>query len=129
MAFNLIWGLFSALCHNYTVACNNVLTAMVIILKQSIKAQGCLVISFQIPPFPPYIFLGQPYQLTQSVPVLYFANDIYIMYMSNIFLMILGAVDKNDPLCKEAFYEAGKLLGRHIVAIAPKVDKVCELLL
>ena len=35
-----------------------------------------------------------------------------------------GATEKDDSLCKEAFYKAGWWLGRHVLAIAPKVDKV-----
>jgi N-acetylglucosamine kinase len=34
-----------------------------------------------------------------------------------------GALEEKDPICCEALHEAGRLLGRHILAIAPKVDK------
>lgn len=35
----------------------------------------------------------------------------------------LGARDDTDPLCIWLFHEAGRLLGKHIVAVSPKIDK------
>ena len=35
-----------------------------------------------------------------------------------------GAAKDKDPLCMELFYEAGEVLGRHILAVAPKLDQV-----
>ncbi|KAJ8025944.1 N-acetyl-D-glucosamine kinase [Holothuria leucospilota] len=35
-----------------------------------------------------------------------------------------GATKNKDPLCLWTFHEAGKVLGKHIQAVAPKIDKV-----
>ena len=35
-----------------------------------------------------------------------------------------AAREKGDGLCKEVFHEAGIVLGKHIVALLPKADKV-----
>jgi hypothetical protein len=37
-------------------------------------------------------------------------------------------MDANDPLCKHVFKLAGIDLGKHVVALAPKIDKVCMLI-
>ena len=35
-----------------------------------------------------------------------------------------GANVQKDPLCLEAFKAAGKILGKHVLAVAPNVNKV-----
>ncbi len=37
---------------------------------------------------------------------------------------ILGAIELKDPLCLEAFQKGGFHLGRHVAALAPKIDTV-----
>ncbi len=37
--------------------------------------------------------------------------------------LTVGA-NENDPLCIWIFYEAGHFLGRHILAVAPNMDRV-----
>ena len=38
-----------------------------------------------------------------------------------------AALEKKDPLCLEAFYEAGKLMAFHVCALLPKMSKVNKL--
>ena len=44
--------------------------------------------------------------------------------MFKIYLNISAATEKKDALCLEAFYKAGHILGRHVVAVLPNADKV-----
>ena len=37
-----------------------------------------------------------------------------------------GALVANDPLCRHIFTLAGVDLGKHVLALAPKMDRVCE---
>ena len=37
---------------------------------------------------------------------------------------VSGAVEKKDPLCCAVFSDAGKMMAEHILALAPKMDKV-----
>lgn len=38
---------------------------------------------------------------------------------------ISAAREKKDPLCREVFHKAGTILAQHVLAIAPKIEKVC----
>ena len=41
-----------------------------------------------------------------------------------IFICLIGAVELKDGLCLEAFHKAGQHLGRHVAALAPRIEKV-----
>lgn len=36
--------------------------------------------------------------------------------------------DTSDPLCRQLFFDAGEQLGRHVMAILPKVDPVSNII-
>lgn len=47
----------------------------------------------------------------------------WLPFESETDLLYSGA-EAGDALCLEAFHIAGNMLSRHVVALAPKVDKV-----
>ena len=60
------------------------------------------------------------------IQVTHLQSKILALNSINWWVCFLGAIELKDPLCLEAFQKAGFHLGRHVAALAPKIDTVSQ---
>ena len=52
-------------------------------------------------------------------------NNVLLIY----YVLSIVVEDTSDPLCRQLFFDAGEQLGRHVMAVLPKVDPVSNIII
>lgn len=52
---------------------------------------------------------------------------LHVNEVCELFFCLVAATS-NDPLVKQLFYDVGEQLGRHVMALVPKIDQVVSII-